>query len=190
MLRNTRLFEKLDAEALAYVARLTTVESYQPGNIFSRTGGARGRHGDRGRPGHHHTRDRPATYRLITLGRGALLGERLLLGSPTHVASAKALTPVRVLRRRKRVWSASNRNARTSTNSLCWSPRNHGGTARLLRCAACGNACPGGDRPVSHRAGFPGRAPHPRRNVLWHSNTARRRELPDLRRADQLRIRC
>ena len=99
MLRNTRLFEKLDAEALAYVARLTTVESYQPGQYLFHERAAReavmvieeGRviitHGIGQQPAE-----------LITLGRGALLGERLLLGSPTHVASAKALTPVRVLR--------------------------------------------------------------------------------------------
>lgn len=98
MLHNTKLFQKLDADALAYVAGLITVVNYRPGQYLFHERAAResvlliedGRvvitHGIGQQPAE-----------LVTLGPGAMLGERLLLGSPTHVASTKALTPVRAL---------------------------------------------------------------------------------------------
>src|SRR5690554_3045188 len=98
MLHNTKLFQKLDADALAFVAGLITVVTYRPGQylfheraewesvLLIEEGNVVITHGIGQQP-----------TELATLGPGAMLGERLLLGSPTHVASAKALTPVRAL---------------------------------------------------------------------------------------------
>ncbi len=97
-LRQVRLLEGLDDAALTTVEELLEVAEYQPqqylfhehapresmmiiesGYVVVTTG----------------IGQRPIP--LATLGPGALLGERLLLGSPTHVASAYAKTEVRGL---------------------------------------------------------------------------------------------
>jgi aspartate ammonia-lyase len=98
MLHDTKLFQKLDADALAYIASLVTVVDYRPGQYLFHERGAREsvlliELGDVMIT--HGIGQQPAE--LATLGPGAMLGERLLLGSPTHVASAYALTPVRAL---------------------------------------------------------------------------------------------
>ncbi len=98
MLHKTRLFETLDDDALSVVAGLVEVIECQPQQylfherqpresvMIVESGEVVVTHG---------IGQRPVT--LATLGPGALLGERLLLGSPTHVASAYAKTAVRVL---------------------------------------------------------------------------------------------
>lgn len=98
MLHHTKLFQKLDAEALAYIAGLIRVVEYRPGQYLFHERAARESvllieqgsvvitHGIGQQPAE-----------LATVGPGAMLGERLLLGSPTHVASARARTPVRAL---------------------------------------------------------------------------------------------
>ncbi len=98
MLHKTRLFEKLDEAALTIVAGLLEVKEFQPQQylfherapresvMVVESGEVVVTHG---------IGQRPIT--LATLGPGALLGERLLLGSPTHVGSAYARTAVRVL---------------------------------------------------------------------------------------------
>ena len=98
MRRDTKLFQELDADARAFVSRLMTVETYRPGQYLFHERAEReavlvieeGKiiitHGIGQQPAE-----------LATLGPGAILGERLLLGSPTHVAAAKAITSVRVL---------------------------------------------------------------------------------------------
>ncbi len=99
MLHKIRLFEQLDKPALTVVAGLLEVVEYQPRQylfherdprqsvMIIESGEVVVTHG---------IGQRPIT--LVTLGPGALLGERLLLGSPTHVASAYAKTAVRILR--------------------------------------------------------------------------------------------
>ncbi|MBN1564409.1 MAG: aspartate ammonia-lyase [Anaerolineae bacterium] len=99
MLHKTKLLEKLDDAALTVVERLLDVVEYQPRQylfherapreavIIIESGHVVVTHGIGQRP-----------IPLATLGPGALLGERLLLGSPTHVASAYANTDVRGLR--------------------------------------------------------------------------------------------
>ncbi len=99
MLHTTKLLEKLDDAALAVVEGLLEVVDYQPRQYLFHerapresvliivSGSVVITHGIGQRP-----------IPLATLGPGALLGERLLLGSPTHVASAYAKTAVRGLR--------------------------------------------------------------------------------------------
>lgn len=99
MLYKTRLIESLDEAALAVIEGLLEVVEYQPRQylfherapreavVIVASGEVVVTYGI----GQH-----PIT--LATLGPGALLGERLLLGSPTHVASAYAKTAVRGLR--------------------------------------------------------------------------------------------
>jgi aspartate ammonia-lyase len=98
MLQQTRLCHKLDDQALQIVANFVQLIEYEPKQYLFHERGPREAvliiesgsvvvtHGI----GQH-----PIT--LATLTSGAMLGERLLLGSPTHVASAYAETPVRVL---------------------------------------------------------------------------------------------
>ncbi|MBN2469273.1 MAG: aspartate ammonia-lyase [Anaerolineae bacterium] len=99
MLQKTRLLEKLDNAALSVVEGLLEIVEYQPRQylfherapresvIIIERGQVVITHGIGQHP-----------IPLVTLGPGALLGERLLLGSPTHVASAYAETEVRGLR--------------------------------------------------------------------------------------------
>ncbi len=98
-LHKTKLLGNLDDVALAVVEGLLEVVEYQPRQylfherapreavLIIESGQVVVTHGIGQRP-----------IPLATLGPGALLGERLLLGSPTHVASAYAKTEVRGLR--------------------------------------------------------------------------------------------
>ncbi len=99
MLHETKLLHQLDETALAVIEDLLEVVEFEPQQylfherapresvMIVESGSVVVTHGIGQRP-------RP----LATLGPGALLGERLLLGSPTHVASAYAKTAVRGLR--------------------------------------------------------------------------------------------
>lgn len=99
MLHKTKLLEKLDDPALAVVEGLLELVEYKPRQYLFHERAPRESvmivesgyvvitHGIGQHP-----------IPLATLGPGALLGERLLLGSPTHVASAYAKTEVRGLR--------------------------------------------------------------------------------------------
>ncbi len=99
MLRQTRPFRNLDDDTLAVIASLVEVVNYRPHQYLFHERGPRDSlmiilsgeviitHGIGQRP-----------FTLTTLTAGAMLGERLLLGSQTHVASAYANTPARVAR--------------------------------------------------------------------------------------------
>lgn len=99
MLHKTKLLERLGETALAVVEEQLDVADYQPQQylfhehapresvMIIESGEVVVTHGIGQRP-----------VPLATLGPGALLGERLLLGSQSHVTSAYAKTSLRVLR--------------------------------------------------------------------------------------------
>ncbi|NLX11487.1 MAG: aspartate ammonia-lyase [Chloroflexi bacterium] len=98
MLRGTRLFEKLDDAALQIVIGLVEVVEYQARQYLFHERGPReavmiiasGQVAIT-----HGIGQQPLTLAIV--GPGAMLGERLLLGGDTHVASAQARMPVQVL---------------------------------------------------------------------------------------------
>lgn len=99
VLLRTRLFQRLGEESLAMVADSVELAEYAPSQylfherapreavMIIESGEVVITHGIGQNP-----------VALATLGPGGMLGERLLLGSPTHVASAYASTPVRVFK--------------------------------------------------------------------------------------------